>query len=230
MTPPLASPRGRPWRGKRAFDVALLLVSAPLWLPVMAIVALLVRARLGSPVLFRQVRPGRDAQPFSLLKFRTMTNERDAEGALLPDHVRLTPFGRTLRATSLDELPELLNVLKGEMSLVGPRPLLMQYLPHYSDAHKARHLVPPGLTGLAQVAGRNSLPWPERFDLDVQYVERNSLPLDVRILRRTIAIVLRREGISAEGEATMYGFTGYEPASAEAPPEAPRSPDPAAPG
>lgn len=201
-----------PFHGKRFLDVIVLGFSAPLWLPVLGIVAVLVRLRLGRPVFFRQMRPGRDERPFELLKFRTMTDARGPDGSLLPDQRRLTPFGRWLRSTSLDELPELLNVLRGDMSLVGPRPLLMQYLPLYSDRHRRRHDVPPGLTGLAQVSGRNALTWAERFDLDVQYVERASILLDVRILARTIGIVLRREGISAQGEATMTAFTGYEPA------------------
>lgn len=201
-----------PYHGKRFFDVIALSLSAPLWLPVLAIVALLVRVRLGRPILFRQMRPGRHGRPFELLKFRTMTDARATDGSLLPDERRLTPFGRWLRSTSLDELPELLNVLRGDMSLVGPRPLLLQYLPLYSEQHRRRHDVPPGLTGLAQVSGRNALTWPARFDLDVQYVERASLLLDLRILARTIGIVLRREGISAHGEATMAAFTGYEPA------------------
>jgi lipopolysaccharide/colanic/teichoic acid biosynthesis glycosyltransferase len=199
-----------PYRGKRAFDLILLVLSMPAWIPVLGIVALLVRVKLGAPVLFRQRRPGRDERPFTLLKFRSMNDERDADGALLPDERRLTRFGRRLRSTSLDELPELINVLRGEMSFVGPRPLLMQYLPLYSPAHRRRHLVPPGLTGLAQVAGRNLLSWPERFDLDVQYVNESSLTLDLAILWRTVLVVLRRHGVSAEGEATMTAFTGYE--------------------
>jgi sugar transferase EpsL len=197
--------------GKRALDLAFLLLGSPLWVPLLAAVALAVRIKLGRPVLFRQVRPGRDERPFELLKFRSMTDARDASGRLLHDAERLTPFGRALRSTSLDELPELLNVLRGEMSLVGPRPLLVQYLPLYSPLHRLRHAAPPGLTGLAQVSGRNLLTWPERFDLDVEYVRRRSLRLDLAILWRTIVIVLKREGISAEGEATMGGFTGYGP-------------------
>ena len=201
-----------PVHGKRFLDVIVLGLSAPLWLPALGIVAVLVRLQLGRPIFFRQMRPGRGERPFELLKFRTMTDARGPDGSLLPDQRRLTSFGRWLRSTSLDELPELLNVLRGDMSLVGPRPLLMQYLPLYSDRHRRRHDVSPGLTGLAQVSGRNALTWAERFDLDVQYVERASILLDVRILARTIGIVLRREGISAHGEATMTAFTGYEPA------------------
>jgi sugar transferase EpsL len=202
----------RPYRGKRALDLILVIATAPLWAPVMGVVALLVRRKLGQPVFFRQERPGLHAQPFSLLKFRTMTDARNSDGTLRHDEERLTSFGRRLRATSLDELPELLNVLRGEMSLVGPRPLLMRYLPLYSPLHQGRHLVPPGLTGLAQTMGRNGLSWPDRFDLDVRYVRENSLILDVMILVRTISVVLRREGISGGGEVTMSGFTGYEQA------------------
>jgi sugar transferase EpsL len=198
------------YRGKRALDLALVALSSPVWVPVLVVVALLVRIRHGHPVLFRQIRPGLNERPFELLKLRTMTNARGADGELLPDHVRLTTFGQLLRSTSIDELPELINVLKGEMSLVGPRPLLFQYVPLYSERHRRRHDVLPGLTGLAQVAGRNLLSWPERFDLDVRYVETCSLALDLSILLRTLTIVLRREGISEEGQATMSGFAGYD--------------------
>ena len=217
MSGPTAA-RPRAYRGKRAFDVLLVLASAPVWLPVLGAVALLVRRRLGTPVLFRQRRPGLGGRSFELRKFRTMTDARGADGRLLPDAERLTPFGRWLRSTSLDELPELLNVLRGEMSLVGPRPLLEAYLPLYSDRHRLRHAVPPGVTGLAQVSGRNALSWPDRFDLDVRYAETNSFALDVAVLWRTVRAVIRRDGISAAGDATMYPFTGYAPA-----PPAPRS-------
>ncbi|MDB4886643.1 MAG: undecaprenyl-phosphate galactose phosphotransferase [Gemmatimonadetes bacterium] len=200
-----------PYRGKRLLDLMLVVLSAPLWVPALLVVALLVRRRLGRPVLFRQQRPGRGGEPFELLKFRSMTDERDAAGILLSDEARLPSFGRWLRGTSLDELPELLNILRGEMSFVGPRPLLMAYLPLYSARHSRRHEVLPGLTGLAQVAGRNVLSWHDRFELDVEYVERASLALDVHILLRTVSTVLRREGVSAPGEATMQAFTGYEP-------------------
>ncbi len=196
------------YRGKRALDLLLVGASAPVWLPVLGVVALVVRRRLGSPVLFRQERPGLGGRPFMLLKFRTMTDARGPDGALLPDADRLPPFGRALRASSLDELPELLNVLRGDMSLVGPRPLLMRYLPRYSAHHRRRHEVPPGLTGLAQVSGRNALSWDDRLDIDVTYVERASLLLDLRILARTVLAVLKRKGISAAGEATMPEFTG----------------------
>ena len=211
----------RPYAGKRAFDLAVVLGAAPLWLPLLGVLPVLVRRRLGAPVLFRQRRPGLDGRPFELRKFRTMTDARDAARGLLPDAERLTPFGRWLRATSLDELPQLLNVLRGEMSLVGPRPLLEAYLPLYSPRHRRRHAVPPGLTGLAQVSGRNALSWPDRFDLDVRYAEANSLRLDLAILWRTARAVLRREGISAAGEATMPAFTGYAPAPPALPPAPP---------
>jgi lipopolysaccharide/colanic/teichoic acid biosynthesis glycosyltransferase len=172
----------------------------------MAIIAVALRLTMGSPVLFRQVRPGRRGELFTILKFRTM---RSGEGS---DAERLTSLGRWLRATSLDELPELWNVLRGDMSLVGPRPLLVEYLPLYSQRQARRHEVRPGLTGLAQVAGRNLVDWDERFELDVEYVETRSLALDLRIIGRTVAAVLRREGISGEGEATMAPFRGSEPA------------------
>jgi lipopolysaccharide/colanic/teichoic acid biosynthesis glycosyltransferase len=180
--------------------------------PLLAVVAVAVRLRLGRSVLFTQTRPGLGGRPFALRKFRTMTDARDSDGRLLPDTARLTPFGRWLRSTSLDELPELWNVVRGEMSLVGPRPLLTAYLPLYSERHRRRHDVVPGITGLAQISGRNALTWPDRFDLDVEYADRCSLALDLRILARSVGAVLRREGISAEGDATMYAFTGYDPA------------------
>ena len=193
---------------KRAFDIVLALAALVLLAPVLLVVALLVRVLLGSPVLFRQQRPGLGGRPFYILKFRTMTDARDASGALLPDAERLTAFGRFLRSTSLDELPELLNILKGEMSFVGPRPLLMEYLPLYSPEQARRHEVRPGITGWAQVNGRNAITWERKFALDVEYVERQSLLFDLRILAMTAALVLRREGISAQGEATMPRFRG----------------------
>ena len=171
----------------------------------------LIRIKLGSPVFFRQLRPGMNGKPFEMVKFRTMTDERGADGELLPDAVRLTPFGRFLRASSLDELPELWNVLKGDMSLVGPRPLLMEYLPLYSPEQARRHEVRPGVTGWAQVNGRNALSWEDKFRLDLWYVNNQSLSLDIRILWLTIRKVLVREGISAAGEATMSKFTGSKP-------------------
>ncbi|MCC2638927.1 MAG: putative sugar transferase [Moraxellaceae bacterium] len=193
---------------KRLLDVtgaatALLLLS-----PVVLTVAYLVRTRLGSPVLFVQVRPGRHGKPFRMYKFRTMTDARDADGQLLPDAVRLTAFGKWLRATSLDELPELINVLRGEMSLVGPRPLLMEYLPLYSPEQARRHEARPGITGWAQINGRNAISWEQKFALDVWYVEHQGVWLDIRILALTVWRVLRREGISAAGEATMSRFEG----------------------
>ena len=193
---------------KRLFDLllslgGLLVLALPLLL-----LWVLVRRKLGSPVLFRQVRPGLHGRPFMMVKFRTMTDERGADGELLPDVQRLTAFGRFLRASSLDELPELWNVLRGEMSLVGPRPLLMEYLPLYSPEQARRHEVRPGITGWAQVNGRNAVSWDERFKLDVWYVDHRSLRLDIRILWLTVRKVIVREGISAQGEATMPRFTG----------------------
>jgi lipopolysaccharide/colanic/teichoic acid biosynthesis glycosyltransferase len=191
---------------KRVFDLLAVILTAPLWLPVLAVVALLVRWKLGSPVFFRQARPGYRERIFELIKFRTMTDARDVAGRLLPDSERLTPFGRWLRATSLDELPELLNVLRGEMSLVGPRPLLVEYLPRYSPEQRRRHDVLPGLTGWCQVNGRNALSWEQKFELDVWYVDHRSLWLDLRILVMTIWQVLARRGISASNHATMPEF------------------------
>lgn len=176
-------------------------------LPLLVLV-LLVRWRLGSPVFFRQQRPGLHGKPFHMVKFRTMTDARDAEGKLLPDAERLTKLGQFMRSTSLDELPELWNVLKGDMSLVGPRPLLMEYLPLYSSEQARRHEVRPGITGWAQVNGRNALSWEEKFALDVWYVDHRSFWLDVKILFMTVKKVLVRDGISATGEATMSKFTG----------------------
>ncbi|HEX8770315.1 MAG TPA: sugar transferase, partial [Acidimicrobiales bacterium] len=170
-----------------------------------------VRMALGSPVFFRQIRPGRNGQPFHMIKFRTMTDQRDKDGALLPDEVRLTPFGRFLRSSTLDEIPELLNVLYGDMSLVGPRPLLVEYLPLYSPQQARRHAVLPGITGWAQINGRNSASWEERLALDVWYVDNWSLMLDVRILARTPKSVLNRTGISHPGHATMPRFEGQQP-------------------
>jgi len=193
---------------KRLFDLLVVIAAAPIWLPVLAVVAGLVRIKLGSPVFFRQKRPGLKAQIFEMIKFRTMTDARDASGALLPDAVRLTPFGKLLRSTSLDELPELLNVLRGDMSLVGPRPLMIQYLERYSPRQARRHEVMPGITGLVQVKGRNALTWEEKFEWDVRYVETQSFWLDVKILALTIKTVLFRTGISAAGDATMPEFRG----------------------
>ena len=193
---------------KRLFDLLLAgLGLFALALPLL-VLAGFIRRKLGSPVLFHQVRPGLHGRPFQMVKFRTMTDERGADGVLLPDAQRLTPYGRFLRASSLDELPELWNVLKGDMSLVGPRPLLMEYLPLYTPEQARRHDVRPGITGWAQVNGRNAISWEGKFALDVWYVEHRSLWLDMRILWMTVRKVLVRDGISAAGEATMTRFTG----------------------
>lgn len=195
---------------KRLFDLVSASLALLLLFPVLLLVAWLVHRRLGSPVLFRQVRPGLHGKPFEMVKFRTMRDAVDTEGNALPDAERLTPFGRFLRSTSLDELPELWNVIKGDMSLVGPRPLLMEYLSLYSAEQARRHEVRPGITGWAQVNGRNAVSWPEKFALDIWYVDNRSLLLDIRILFLTIKKVFVREGISAEGEATASRFTGDE--------------------
>lgn len=189
-------------------DVAGASVGLVVLSPALVVLVVLVRLRLGSPALFSQTRPGLHGQPFTLHKFRTMTEERDMDGELLPDAERLTHFGQWLRRTSLDELPELWDVLRGEMSLVGPRPLLMEYLEHYSPRQARRHEVRPGMTGLAQVNGRNALDWNQRLELDAQYVERVSPWLDVKILWQTLLIVLRREGITTPGHATGERFDG----------------------
>jgi lipopolysaccharide/colanic/teichoic acid biosynthesis glycosyltransferase len=196
---------------KRLFDLAAVIATAPLWLPLLLIVALLVRVKLGAPVFFRQRRPGKDAVIFELIKFRTMRDATDAAGRPLPDAERLTPFGRRLRATSLDELPELWNVLRGDMSLVGPRPLLVAYLDRYSPRQARRHAVRPGLTGLAQVMGRNAISWEEKLEWDVRYVETRGFRLDAKILRLTFRAVLLRTGVSARGEATMPEFNPDSP-------------------
>lgn len=188
---------------KRGMDLLITTAALPVVIPVSFVVALLVRLRHGSPVLFAHERAGKDGAPFRMVKFRTMTNARDASGVLLPDEDRLTPLGRWLRATSLDELPELWNVLRGEMSLVGPRPLPVTYLSRYTADEARRHDVRPGLTGWAQVNGRNTVNWDERLAMDVWYVEHRSLLLDLRILWRTFSVVLRREGISGVGTETM---------------------------
>ena len=193
---------------KRLFDLLVTLPALLLLAPVLALIALLVRLKLGAPVLFRQQRPGLHGEPFTLYKFRTMTGTRDAEGNLLPDAERLTSFGRFLRSSSLDELPELFNVLKGEMRLVGPRPLRMEYLPLYTPEQARRHDVRPGITGWAQVNGRNLLTWEEKFEMDVWYVDNYSFLLDLRILLMTVEQVLKRKGISAEAHATMPRFQG----------------------
>lgn len=193
---------------KRLFDISLATTALVVLCPVLVGVCVLVRWKLGSPVLFRQVRPGMHGKPFEMVKFRTMLDAVDAQGNVLPDHERLTPFGRFLRSTSIDELPELWNVLKGDMSLVGPRPLLMEYLPLYSPEQATRHNLKPGMTGWAQINGRNAISWEDKFKLDVWYVDNQSLWLDIRIIFLTIKKVVIRDGISADGEATMSRFTG----------------------
>ncbi|MCC4261386.1 sugar transferase [Pseudomonas aestusnigri] len=195
---------------KRVFDVLVSAVALLLLCPVILFVAWQIRRKMGSPVLFRQVRPGLNGKPFEMIKFRTMKYALDAAGNPLPDSERLTPFGQFLRSSSLDELPELWNVLKGDMSLVGPRPLLMEYLPLYSPEQARRHEVRPGVTGWAQVNGRNTLSWEDKFKLDVWYVDNRSLWLDIKVLFLTVKKVLVRDGISAEGEATMSKFTGSD--------------------
>jgi lipopolysaccharide/colanic/teichoic acid biosynthesis glycosyltransferase len=196
---------------KRVFDVTLTVLALIPLTPLILFLAIAVWIKLGFPVLFTQVRPGLHGKAFRIVKFRSMVDARDASGSLLPDADRLTPFGEFLRSTSLDELPELWNVLRGDMSLVGPRPLLMDYLPLYTPEQARRHDVPPGITGWAQVNGRNAITWEEKFALDIWYVDHWSLWLDVKILWRTVANVLNRRGISAQGEATMHRFTGGRP-------------------
>jgi lipopolysaccharide/colanic/teichoic acid biosynthesis glycosyltransferase len=193
---------------KRFFDVMVAATALVALSPLFALLALLIRFKLGSPVLFRQIRPGLHGEPFQMVKFRTMRDAVDESGKPLPDAERLTGFGRKLRSTSLDELPELWNVLKGDMSLVGPRPLLMEYLPLYSPDQRRRHEVRPGITGWAQVNGRNAISWDEKFRLDIWYVDNLSLLLDLRILALTVRKVFAREGISGQGEVTMSRFTG----------------------
>ena len=193
---------------KRIFDLILVSLAAPFWVPVIFILALLVSYKLGTPIYFIQTRPGHNEKPFRNMKFRTMTDERDENGILLPDAERVTTFGRFLRSTSLDELPELFNVLKGDMSLVGPRPLLMQYLDRYTPEQARRHEVKPGITGWAQVNGRNAITWEKKFELDVWYVDHRSLWLDIKIIGMTIWKILKREGINHPGQATMEEFKG----------------------
>ena len=194
--------------GKRLFDLVVVIPACVLLSPVLVITALLVRIKLGSRVLFRQRRPGLNGLPFTIYKFRTMANGCDAKGQLLPDSERLTTFGHFLRSTSLDELPELFNVLKGDMSLVGPRPLLMQYLDRYTPEQARRHAVRPGITGWAQINGRNAITWEQKFELDVWYVDHVSFMLDVKIVALTVWKTLRQKDISAPGQATMQEFTG----------------------
>ena len=195
---------------KRLFDITAATTALLVLSPVYAITAYKVSKNLGSPVLFRQTRPGLHGQPFEMIKFRSMKDSVDTDGNLLEDGERLTSFGKALRNTSLDELPELWNVIKGDMSLVGPRPLLMEYLPLYSEEQARRHKVRPGITGYAQINGRNAIGWQERFELDNWYVDNQSLWLDIKILLKTVKKVIVKDGISAEGEATMSKFTGNE--------------------
>ena len=202
--------------GKRLFDFFLIVPGLIVFSPVLLVLTLLVRIKLGTPVLFKQERPGLYGVPFILYKFRTMTDMHDENGDLLPDEMRLTAFGQLLRRTSLDELPELFNVLKGDMSLVGPRPLLMHYLSFYSSEQMRRHDVLPGITGWAQINGRNAIEWDEKFALDVWYVDHNSLWLDIKIIAMTLWKVIKHEGISQEGRATVAFFTGNkEPVEGE---------------
>lgn len=199
---------------KRSLDFCASLCGVIVLSPILLVLCILVRAKLGSPVIFKQERPGKidkktgEEKIFTLYKFRTMTDERDENGELLPDEIRLTKFGKFLRSTSLDELPEFINILKGDMSFIGPRPLLVKYLPLYSEEQRRRHLVRPGLSGWAQVNGRNTVSWQEKFKLDVEYVDRMSLLLDAKIFFMTIMSVFKREGISSETSATMEAFTG----------------------
>ena len=193
---------------KRTVDLILGITAAILLSPILLITAILVSRKLGSPIFFTQVRPGKDGKPFKMVKFRTMRDAINTQGNPLPDAERLTPFGRRLRSTSIDELPELWNVIKGEMSLVGPRPLLMEYLPLYSPEQATRHDLKPGMTGWAQINGRNAISWEDKFKLDTWYVQHQSLWLDIKIMALTVKKVLVRDGISAEGEATMQRFLG----------------------
>lgn len=194
---------------KRVLDFLLSLIALIVLSPVLIIVAILVRVKLGSPVIFKQQRPGKNEKIFTLYKFRTMTDKKDKNGNLLPDSERLTKFGKTLRSTSLDELPELFNILKGDMSIVGPRPLAIQYLPYYTDEEKRRHDVRPGLTGLAQVNGRNCLNWEERFKFDINYVENITFIQDLEIILRTIIKVFKHEDIVVRGEGKTIDFDKY---------------------
>lgn len=193
---------------KRLLDIVISLCGIVVLSPVYLILAVLVRTKLGSPVIFKQERPGKDEKIFLLYKFRSMTDARDENGDLLSDEVRLTSFGKKLRSTSLDELPELVNILKGDMSLIGPRPLLVRYLPRYNEFQRHRHDVRPGLTGLAQINGRNAITWEKKFEYDVEYVKNLSFALDAHIFAGTVRAVLKREGISSETNATMEEFMG----------------------
>ena len=193
---------------KRILDFLLSFIAIVLLSPIWIVIAILVKIKLGSPIIFRQDRPGKDESIFHMYKFRSMTDERDKNGELLPDEMRLTTFGKILRSTSLDELPELFNILKGDMSIVGPRPLLVKYLPLYTEEQKRRHLVKPGITGLAQVNGRNAISWESKFELDCEYVRRVTFIGDLKIVFKTISTVFRREGINSGTSETMEEFTG----------------------
>ena len=193
---------------KRILDIISSLLAIIILSPLLAVTAVLVKTKLGSPVLFKQERPGKDEKIFTLMKFRTMTDERDENGELLPDEVRLTKFGKFLRSTSIDELPELFNILKGDMSVIGPRPLLVEYIPRYNEHQHRRHEVRPGLSGWAQVNGRNTVSWEDKFDMDVHYIDNYSFAMDVKILFMTVLNVLKKEGISSETSATMEVFMG----------------------
>lgn len=198
---------------KRILDITLSGAAIIVLSPVMGVTAILVKKKLGSPVIFKQKRPGKDEKIFTMYKFRTMTDERDEKGELLPDSIRLTKFGKMLRSTSLDELPELFNIFKGDMSIIGPRPLLVQYLPLYNEKQKRRHDVRPGLSGLAQINGRNAITWDEKFNFDVEYVEKVSFTLDVRIVIKTMIKAFKREDINADTAVTMEVFRGSEKAN-----------------
>lgn len=193
---------------KRILDIISSLLAIIILSPLLAVTAVLVKTKLGSPVLFKQERPGKDEKIFTLMKFRTMTDERDENGELLPDEVRLTKFGKFLRSTSIDELPELFNILKGDMSVIGPRPLLVEYIPRYNEHQHRRHEVRPGLSGWAQVNGRNTVSWEDKFDMDVHYVDNYNFAMDVKILFMTVLNVIKKEGISSETSATMEVFMG----------------------
>ena len=199
---------------KRILDITLSGAAIIVLSPVMGVTAILVKKKLGSPVIFKQKRPGKDEKIFTMYKFRTMTDERDEKGTLLPDSIRLTKFGKMLRSTSLDELPELFNIFKGDMSIIGPRPLLVQYLPLYNERQKRRHEVRPGLSGLAQINGRNAITWDEKFNYDVEYVEKVSFALDIRIVLKTMIKAFKREDINADTAVTMEVFRGSEKANA----------------
>ena len=195
---------------KRILDFTLSLIALIILSPILLITAILVKIKLGSPIIFKQQRPGKNEKIFTLYKFRTMTDKKDEEGNLLPDEQRLTKFGKILRSTSIDELPELINILKGDMAIVGPRPLLVEYLSLYNDKQKHRHDVRPGLTGLAQVSGRNSISWEEKFEEDLKYINKVNLVSDVKIILKTIVKVFKREGISQQENETMEKFKGSE--------------------